>query len=59
MLGKAIAAAPIAQAGLGALATGFPGAPPERVRIDAVLSILAEAATEPAQAEPAARALRP
>jgi hypothetical protein len=42
MLGKAIAAAPLGEAGLGTLTTDFPGAHPERIRIDAVLRILAE-----------------
>ena len=42
MLGKAIAAAPIGQAGLGRLSEGWPGARPETIRIDSVLSILAE-----------------
>lgn len=45
MLGKEIAAAPLGQAGLGRLSEGFPGARPETIRIDAVLAILAEAAT--------------
>jgi len=46
MLGLAIAAAPLGAAGLGALTERFPGARPERIRIDAALRILAEAADE-------------
>jgi len=59
MLGKAIAAAPLAQAGLGTLTTGFPGARPETIRIEAVLRILAEERTAPAAPDPATRAGRP
>ncbi|HMG48139.1 MAG TPA: hypothetical protein VK614_11840 [Allosphingosinicella sp.] len=50
MNGLAIAAAPLGAAGLGTLTQGFPGARPETIRIDAVLSILAEAAAERAAA---------
>ena len=53
MVGRAIAEAPIGAAGLGTLTQGFPGARPERVPIDAVLNILAEAMTERAVAEAA------
>lgn len=53
MHGLAIAAAPLGAAGLGTLTSGFPGARPETIRIDAVLTILAEAAAERASAEPA------
>jgi hypothetical protein len=42
MNGLAIAAAPLGAAGLGTLTAGFPGARPETIRIDAVLSILGE-----------------
>jgi hypothetical protein len=67
MLGKAIAAAPLAQAGLGTLTTNFPGARTEAIPIDAVLQILAEAAEAraaaeaamPAAPDPATRATRP
>lgn len=52
MLGRAIAAAPLGAAGLGMLTEGFPGAP-ERIRIDAVLGIMAEAAPARATGEPA------
>ena len=51
MDGRAIAAAPLGSAGLGTLTAAFPGARPETIRIDAVLSILAEAAEERAAAE--------
>jgi hypothetical protein len=44
MLGKAIAAAPLGEAGLDTLTADFPEAQPERIRIDAVLRILAESA---------------
>jgi hypothetical protein len=48
MNGLAIAALPLGHAGLGALSTGFPGAPALTIRIDAALGILAEAAVEQA-----------
>jgi hypothetical protein len=51
MLGRAIAAAPLGEAGLGTLAAGFPGAQPQPIPIDAVLHILAEAATARAAAD--------
>ena len=50
MNGLAIAAAPLGAAGLGTLTQGFPGVRPETIRIDAVLTILAEAAAERAAA---------
>ena len=53
MLGQPIAAAPLAQAGLGTLTQGFPGARPDKIPIDAVLRILAEAAVERAAADAA------
>jgi hypothetical protein len=59
MLGKAIAAAPLGQAGLGTLNETLPGARPETIRIDAVLRILAEAAEDRAAADDAERATRP
>jgi hypothetical protein len=51
MNGLAIAAAPLGAAGLGTLTEHFPGARPEAIRIDAALSILAEAAEERGGAE--------
>jgi hypothetical protein len=51
MNGLAIAAAPLAAAGLGTLTTGFPGARPETIRLDAALKIVADAAEERAAAE--------
>jgi hypothetical protein len=51
MNGLAIAAAPLGAAGLGTLTQGFPGARPEAIRIDAALTILAEAAEERVGAE--------
>jgi hypothetical protein len=51
MDGKAIAAGPIAAAGLGTLAISFPAARPERIRPEAVLTV-------PAGPAPA-RAARP
>jgi hypothetical protein len=59
MLGKAVAAAPLAQAGLGTLTAGFPGARPETVRVEALLRILAEETAAPAAPDPATRAMRP
>ena len=53
MNGLAIAAAPLGAAGLGTLTQGFPGARPETIRIDAVLSLVAEAAAERVAAEAA------
>jgi hypothetical protein len=53
MLGLAIAAAPLGAAGLGTLTERFPGARPERIRIDAALNILAEAAEERVAAQAA------
>lgn len=53
MDGLAIAAGPLGAAGLGTLTEGFPGVRPETIRIDAVLSIVAEAAEERAAAEAA------
>jgi hypothetical protein len=53
MDGLAIAAAPLGAAGLGTLTEGFPGVRPETIRIDAVLTILAEAAEQRVGAEPA------
>ena len=51
MLGRTIAAAPLAQAGLDTLSERFPGARPETIRIDAALSIFAEPAQERATGE--------
>jgi hypothetical protein len=59
MLGRTIAAAPVAQAGLGTLTTGFPGARPETIRVDAVLRILAGEPAAPAAPDPATRAATP
>jgi hypothetical protein len=42
MDGWAIAAAPLAHGGLGSLATGFPGAQPLQIRIDAALAIVGD-----------------
>ena len=53
MDGLAIAAAPLGGAGLGTLTAAFPGVRPETIRVDAVLSIVAEAAEERATAEAA------
>jgi len=60
MLGKAIAAAPVAQAGLGTLSDGWgrldAGVP---VRAEAALRILAGETAAPAAPDPATRAGRP
>jgi hypothetical protein len=55
MDGSAIAARPLGHAGLGALSTGFPGARPLPIRLDAALGIFAEAAAE----RPAGQAAAP
>lgn len=57
MDGQAIAARPLGWGGLGALADRFPARPPERIRLDAALAILADEETTRIAAEDVARAL--
>lgn len=54
MDGQPIAARPLAAAGLGALGSGFPGVRALEIRLDAALSIVAEAAAERAAGDPPA-----
>ena len=65
MNGRPIAGVPIGISGLGALATDFPGARAEAIRIDAALAIAGETASarvdaaRPAVADPAPNQGRP